>query len=154
MIKFALRCSNGHEFESWFRDGGAFEAQAGAGMVSCAICQDGAVSKAIMAPALALKDRQEPRRGESAAASCASPAVSPCSKTDAEMRELTAELRRRILENSDNLGEAFAEEALKIHQGEAPDRPIHGQANLEEARLLVEEGVAIFPLPRAPGELN
>jgi hypothetical protein len=157
MIKFSLRCSNKHEFESWFQNGAVFEAQTSSGLVLCPICQTSSVAKAIMAPAVARRGRGGP------APACEAPAASPAdppapvallSTADEEVRALIAELRKRILEQSDDLGANFAEEALKIHHGLVPDRLIHGQATFEEAHALVEEGVQIMPIPRAPGDLN
>ncbi|MGO9674714.1 MAG: DUF1178 family protein [Methylocella sp.] len=157
MIKYALHCANGHAFESWFQSGPVFDAQAASGLVSCPVCQSSAVVKAIMAPAVARSDR------DGAPVICDAPAppdatkgqnVALLSAADAERRATIVELRRRILEHSVDLGAKFAEEALKIHQGIVPDRPIHGQASFEEARALIEEGVDIMPIPRLPGEFN
>ncbi|ACK52573.1 protein of unknown function DUF1178 [Methylocella silvestris BL2] len=166
MIKFSLRCANGHEFESWFKEGVAFDAQAEAGLISCPTCQSASVSKAIMAPALARRDRVEGPPAASAQGAPAQSAPAPdvpapaggpveiFSAADTKLREMIAEFRQRVLDNSDDLGDKFAEEALKIHHGLAPDRPIHGQASHDNVRLLIEEGVNILPLPRAPGEFN
>lgn len=158
MIKFALRCAEGHQFESWFQSGPAFDTQVSSGLVSCPICQSSSVSKAIMAPSLARGDREEAsvvaRQAPVAPSSEGSAPVPMFNAVDSEVRRMVVELRNRILETSDDLGAKFAEEALKIHHGLVPDRPIHGQASLEEARTLIEEGVQIMPLPRLPGDLN
>ncbi len=165
MIKFSLRCANGHEFESWFRQGSDFEAQVEAGLISCPACQSVSIAKAIMAPALALRDRPEapPAAAQDAPGTSApapdapAPAGGPVeifSAADTKLRDMITAFRQRLVENSDDLGEKFAEEALKIHHGLAPDRPIHGQADHDSVRLLIEEGVRILPLPRAPGEFN
>ncbi len=152
MIKFALRCGNGHNFESWFQSGDIFEAQAASGLVSCPICGSVTVVKDIMAPSLARRVRSDAPR-ETAPPPAPEPAV-PQICADAKTRAMIVELRNRILENSDDLGPDFPEEALKIHHGVAPDRPIHGQASAEEARALLEEGVKIMPIPGLPGDLN
>lgn len=157
MIRYALQCANGHAFESWFQSGPAFDAQAAARLVSCPVCQSPDVVKSIMAPAVARSDRLAAPavQGAPVQAEAASGAnVALLSAADAERRAMVAELRRRILEHSTDLGSKFADEALKIHQGLVPDRPIHGQASVEEARLLVEEGVNIMPIPPLPGEFN
>jgi hypothetical protein len=157
MIKFSLRCSNKHDFESWFQNGAVFDAQTSSGLVLCPICQTSSVAKAIMAPAVARRGRGEPAPAceDSRSPSAVSPApVALLSTADDEVRALIAEIRKRILEQSDDLGANFAEEALKIHHGLLPDRPIHGQASFEEAHALIEEGVQIMPIPRAPGDLN
>ncbi len=154
MIRYALRCANGHGFESWFQSSVAFDAQAASALILCPVCQSSDVAKAIMAPALAhgataaIDDAPAlPHAPESANVALLSPA-------DAERRTMIVELRRRILEHSADLGRNFPEEALKIHHGLVPDRPIHGEASVEDARLLIEEGVSIMPIPRLPGEFN
>lgn len=158
MIKFALRCANGHGFESWFQSGAAFEAQTAAGLVACPACQTAAVEKAIMAPALARGPTAAPAAPPEAPAAPPGPApagpLALLSAADGERRALIVELRRRILEQSTDLGGKFADEALKIHQGLAPDRAIHGEASFADATRLMEEGVFIMPIPRLPGELN
>jgi hypothetical protein len=153
MIKFALSCDGGHEFESWFQNGGAYEAQSKSGLIHCPICQTPRVAKAIMAPALAYHGRNE---------DVPAPAVpvEPSTKValiddrDRELRTLIEDVRKRILEHTDNVGARFADEARRIHDGLAPDRAIHGQATSEEARALIEEGIAILPIPQLPGEFN
>ena len=157
MIKYALHCANGHAFESWFQSGPAFDALAASQLVGCPVCQSADVAKAIMAPAVARGERNAPPAvceapGPPEAASGANVAL--LGAGDAEKRAMIVELRRRILEHSVDLGANFAEEALKIHHGLVADRPIHGQASVEEARQLVEEGVNIMPIPRLPGEFN
>jgi hypothetical protein len=152
MIRFALACANGHGFESWFQSGAAFDSQVAAGLVACPVCGSSAVAKGIMAPALARGDR-EPRVAN-APVETAGPSTAVLDPADARRRAMIVELRRRILEHSDDLGPQFAEEALRIHQGLAPDRAIHGEASLDDARLLMEEGVNILPIPRLPGEFN
>ena len=157
MIKYALHCANGHAFESWFQSGLAFDALAASSLVGCPVCQSSDVAKAIMAPAVARSERGD------APGLCEAPVppdaasgsnVALLGAADSEKRAMIVELRRRILEHSVDLGANFAEEALKIHHGLVPDRPIHGQASVEEARQLVEEGVNIMPIPRLPGEFN
>lgn len=158
MIRFALRCENGHAFESWFQSGPAFDAQAAAGLIACPICPSSVVTKAIMAPAVTRNARDmapvaNPAPAEPSGAEKATD-VALLGEADVDRRAMIVELRRRILEHSADLGGNFAEEALKIHQGLSTDRPIHGQASMEEARLLLEEGVNIMPIPNLPGELN
>ena len=114
-----------------------------------------------MAPALARRrdaDRpapaQEASRQEASAQEASAQAAPPgrdgvfVAAADAPLRAIMEELRQHILENTDDLGDKFVEEAWKIHQGEAPDRAIRGQASQEDARLLLEEGVLLTPLPR------
>jgi hypothetical protein len=129
MIVFTLRCTSGHEFEAWFRDGQAFEAQRKDGEITCPHCGDTAVEKAVMAPRLA-------RSRETAQA------VSP-----ERLRAALVELRRQVEANCDYVGDRFAEEARRIHYGETDPHGIYGEATAEESRSLSEEGVSFGRIP-------
>ncbi len=129
MIVFTLRCTSGHEFEAWFRDGEAFETQREGGEIACPRCGDAAVEKAVMAPRLA-------RSRETA------PTISP-----ERLRAALLELRRQVEANCDYVGDRFAEEARRIHYGETDPHGIYGEATAEESRGLAEEGI---PFGRVP----
>lgn len=124
MIKFTLRCAGGHEFESWFRDGEAFEAQAKARAVVCPICLSADVGKAIMAPAIAKGRRTRlpdpPAQGEPQAK------VALLDQKDHEVRALIGAFHKYVFETAEDVGTRFAEEARKIHHGLVPERPIRG----------------------------
>lgn len=138
MIQYALRCTDGHTFDSWFQSAGAFDKLLAGGMVSCAVCGMATVEKAIMTP------RVSPSR--KAAAGAPGPLSAPASPAE----QALAELRRRVEENSDYVGRNFASEARAIHDGDAPERAIWGEARADEARALVEDGVPVAPLPFMP----
>jgi hypothetical protein len=156
MIKFALICENRHSFESWFQSGSAFDAQTKAGLIQCPVCQVSRVSKAIMAPAIATRRSheqvQEPVR--------AIPQVEKPSKMtllderDRELRAAIQQVRQRIFDVAEDVGANFPDEARKIHDGLIRERPIHGQASVEEAKALIEEGISILPIPVLPDEQN
>ncbi|HEV7369945.1 DUF1178 family protein [Arenibaculum sp.] len=135
MILFELQCAKGHGFEAWFRNGEAYEAQAAAGEVACPACGDADVRKAPMAPriAKARSGKDEEKRRQAAEI----------------MRELV-DLRRKVEENCDYVGDSFAEEARKIHYGETERRDIYGEATAEEAAQLSEEGVTFSRIPWVP----
>jgi hypothetical protein len=152
MIKFTLVCSSGHEFQSWFRSGEAFDTQAEAGLVICPHCQTARVTKAIMAPAIAGRRGADEARAEPQGQS--QPKAALLDQSDAEMRAMIGAFRKRVFELAEDVGMRFAEEARKIHSGLVPERPIHGQASLKDARALIEEGVAISPVPPLPDEYN
>ncbi len=162
MIKFALVCAGGHEFESWFQTGAAFDHQAGAGLILCPACRTTKVAKGIMAPAIASRGREAPLATAPAAEASAHGGSAPqgsanvalLNDSDRELRAMIAEMRARILEQTDDVGERFAEEARQIHHGLAPERPIHGVASFADARALIEDGVGILPIPAAPGDYN
>ncbi len=129
MIVFDLRClASDDRFEAWFRSNADFEQQLEQGLVQCPFCASSDVAKAPMAPML-------PRSGP------------------AELASLQAELLR----NSRWVGDEFGETAPSMHLGEIETEPVHGEASIEQARSLVEEGVPIAPLPLpvvAPKQLN
>jgi hypothetical protein len=139
MISYKLRCEDGHDFDSWFQSAQAYEALSAAGHLSCAVCGSTAVEKSLMAPRLA-KAEAQPR--------AAAPMALSAPGSDAE--KALAELRRKVEENSDYVGNRFAAEARAMHLGDMPERSIYGEAGLEEARALAEDGVPVMPLPFKP----
>ncbi|MGH6857059.1 MAG: DUF1178 family protein [Methylocella sp.] len=152
MIKFALLCARGHEFQSWFRSSEAFDAQVKSGLVLCPLCQAAEVTKAIMAPAIARGGEAE--RGKPRAQAQPQTKIALFNRHDLETRAMINAFRRRIFAEADDVGTSFAEEARKIHTGLVPERPIHGQASLGDARALIEEGVPVLPVPRSPDEYD
>lgn len=143
MIRYALKCAEGHRFESWFQSAAGYESLRGAGHVACAVCGGTEVEKDLMAPSLGTEgSAPDERRREG---------DRPLSGAPSGVAEQAlVELRKRLEENSDYVGRDFVREARAIHQGEAPDRPIWGEARGEEAKKLLEEGVQVAPLPFLP----
>lgn len=137
MIRYALNCAEGHSFESWFQSADAFDALDERGLLTCAVCGGGQVSKAIMAPRVAKSEAE---------ADSAGPLSAPASPAEQAM----AEIRKKVEENADYVGDTFAAEVRAMQNGEAPDRPIWGEARLPEAKALIEEGAPVAPLPFMP----
>ncbi|HET7802635.1 MAG TPA: DUF1178 family protein [Pseudolabrys sp.] len=162
MIRYALICQQGHQFESWFQDSTAYNKQAKRGLVSCPHCGSAKVEKAIMAPRLSTTARKRSRPIEApGAAPEATPAPAPASAPVAmispqeqEIRSKLKELRDHLIKNADNVGAKFPEEARKMHYGEIEHRSIYGVASPEEAKELSEEGIEFHPLPSLPDERN
>ena len=170
MIRFALVCDKGHGFESWFRDNAAYADQVRAGFVTCPHCGSARVEKAIMAPHVARSDlpgKQEAPSAEQADAMPDAPAVVPAAPAaiadtdlttltpaNRAMREVLRQFRRHVEANADNVGGQFADEALRMHHGEIEHRPIYGSASDEDAKMLIEEGVDVMPLPNTPDDRN
>jgi hypothetical protein len=154
MILYALKCSKDHEFEAWFANSGAFDAQQKRGLLVCPVCATSEVGKAMMAPSVAKSaappaSALPPKKGEEP--------VAREPQRVAAHRELAAavrKLRAEIEANSEYVGPRFCEEARKIHHEEAPARGIHGEATAEDAKALREEGIDFFPLPLLPEERN
>jgi hypothetical protein len=152
MIKFALLCARGHEFQSWFQSSEAFDTQVESGLVLCPLCQVAEVTKAIMAPAIA--SRGEAARAKPPAQAQSQTKVALLDRHDLKSRAMIDAFRSRIFAEADDVGSRFAEEARKIHSGLVPERPIHGQASIGDARALIEEGVPVLPVPPSPDEYN
>ncbi len=147
MISFSLMCENGHEFDGWFQNTAAYDDQASMGVVTCPACGSAKVEKGLMAPGIPAKSN---KKGD------ARPPVyagAPDHKTK-ELVEQVRKLKEHIAEHSEYVGSRFPEEARKIHYEEAEQRGIYGEASLEEAKELIEEGVDVLPVPTLPEEHN
>ncbi len=152
MIRFALRCDNAHEFESWFKDGAAYDRMAAAGLVECPVCGDTRVAKALMAPAIAkapgVKGRSDPAPAPAPAAKAAAPVAS--GPIPAQLLALLQRMRAEVEKNCDYVGKDFAEEARRIAKGESEERGIYGEASEAEAEALRDEGIEVARLPWVP----
>lgn len=127
MIRYDLKCAKGHRFESWFGSSADYDKLLAAEMVSCAVCGDESVEKAIMAPRV-VKER---------------PLSAPASPAEQAVKEL----RKKIEDTADNVGKNFAAEARAIHDGDAPERLIYGEAKIEDAKSLIDDGIPVAPMP-------
>jgi len=134
VIQYSLHCAKGHRYDAWFKSAAAFDEQQARGLVSCAVCGDGAIEKAPMAPAVARTD------GEKVSFSSGHPDA-------AKLRELVRAYRQRVTSEADYVGDRFAEEARKIHFEEAEARGIYGEATRDEVAGLLDDGVDFMPLP-------
>lgn len=145
MIRFTLKCENDHSFESWFQSGDAFEKLCAGGHVTCPKCGASDVSKELMAPKVRSSRKavvQAPQDDEAPQPMAATP--------DTEVSEALQKLKAHVEKNSDYVGDKFASEARAMHEGDAPQRAIHGEAKPEEAKKLIEDGVPALPLPFIP----
>ena len=131
MILFDLKCSGGHVFEAWFGSSAGYEDQRTHGLIACPICNDSDVTKAVMAPNIAVKGNSR-----------TTPAPAAVKAAIAAIASAQAE----ALKTSTWVGGAFADRARAMHAGHAPEKPIHGQATRAEAKALVDEGVPVAPL--------
>lgn len=155
MIRYALICDKGHQFESWFQDSAAYDKQARRKLVACPQCNSTKVEKAMMAPRLAgRRTRAAPMEVSSAPAPETAAPVAMMSPQEQELRAKLKELRDHITRNADDVGARFPEEARKMHYGEIEHRSIYGVASAEDAKELAEEGIEFHPLPVLPEERN
>jgi len=158
MIRYALHCQEGHDFESWFQNSAAYDKQAKRALIACPICGSTKVEKAIMAPRLGRAEANEkpapmPAPAPAPAAAGKAP-VAVMSPPERELRKKLKELRDHITKNADYVGPRFPEQARKIHYGEIEHRSICGEASPDEAKELHEEGIEFHPLPVLPDEFN
>jgi len=153
MIKYALACEKDHTFESWFPDSASYDTQTRRGLVACPVCGATRVSKTIMAPAVVGGRKPLERRPEHAEPASPGP-VALLDERQQRLREMARRLREEIIANTDDVGRKFPDEARAIHDGDAPARSIRGEATLEEARALLDEGVGVLPLPFLSDEYN
>lgn len=129
MIRFSLRCSQAHDFESWFQSAAAFEMLKAEGHLACPDCGTSAVEKSIMAPSVATGAKLAERDARA---------------------EAVSKLRAEVEATSDYVGLSFAAEARAIHNGDAPERAIYGEARRDEAIGLLKDGIPVLPLPFRP----
>jgi len=141
MIRYALICELGHDFEGWFGASADFDDQATKGLLACPVCASQAVRKQIMAPALA----GTKARGLGGA---------PGGGTRAMMMDVMSKVRRHVEDNFDYVGDRFAVEARSIHEGAAEERGIYGEASQAEVKALVTDGIQVSPLPPKKSQLN
>jgi hypothetical protein len=161
MIRYALICEQGHDFESWFQDSAAYDKQTKRGLVTCPQCSSAKVEKAIMAPRVSMTAKKQRASIEAPAPVAEAPAtpeapapVAMISPQEQKFRAKLKELRDHLTKNADNVGAKFPEEARKMHYGEIEHRSIYGVASPEEAKELSEEGIEFHPLPTLPDERN
>jgi hypothetical protein len=141
LIRFALICEHEHEFEGWFRSNDDFDTQKKRGFVDCPTCGSHKVQKALMAPAVSTARKQE------------TIALAMGEAQKQALAQLKA-MAEKVRENADYVGDKFAEEARKIHFGESDPRGIYGEATLDEAKSLAEDGVEFMPIPVFPDDRN
>jgi hypothetical protein len=141
LIRFSLRCEHDHEFEAWFRSSDDYDTQRKRGLVDCPECGSQKVEKALMAPAVSTGRKQEKI------------ALAMGEAQKQAMAQLKA-ISEKMRENSDYVGDKFADEARKIHFGEAEQRGIYGEATPEEAKSLAEDGIDFMPIPVFPDDRN
>ena len=133
MIRYQLVCKKEHSFEGWFRDSAAYDQQAKKKLVTCPTCGTTKVEKAPMAPAVSKKAE-----------------LAEAAQKAKAMKEFVLNLRKQVEENSEYVGDRFPNEARAIHYGDAEERQIYGEATLQDAKDLIEEGIPVAPIPSLP----
>ena len=162
MIRYRLVCAQAHEFDAWFRDSATFARQSANGDVLCPHCGDSRVQKALMTPGLVSRESvsresasresvsrdRPPRRQEAETPAAAPPPQPPAQERRRQLAQALA--RRHIEQNFEYQGDAFPDEARRIHKGEAPARNIYGKASAKQVSDLADEGIEVLPMPGKP----
>ena len=157
MIHYTLVCSHAHEFDGWFPSSAGFDAQAARGLVECPVCGDKSVSRGLMAPAIPAKSNARP---DPVAVPVCEPAETPAvveppapnvamagAQMPDQLRAAVQKLRAEVERNCEDVGNAFADEARRMHRGESAHRAIYGQTTEAQAEELQDEGVPIAMIP-------
>jgi hypothetical protein len=153
MIVFDLECRTGaHKFEGWFGSSEDFVRQQQRGLVTCPHCGCDAVEKALMAPRIARKGNQlpgpaKPRAIQPSVPSLAAMTSAPLPPQAMALMHKLATMQAEALKTSRFVGESFADDARAMHYGERDAETIHGQTTIAQAQELLEEGIAVAPLP-------
>jgi hypothetical protein len=158
MILYRLRCSKGHEFDSWFKDSKTYERQEKKSLIGCAVCGDSKVGRAVMSPRIGKKGKTAEVEAPAVQASAPEPVpmleqqqmAAMARKMPKELREALMKVRAEVEKNCEHVGDRFADEARKIHYGESDKRGIYGETTDEEAEALADEGIEFGRLPWIP----
>lgn len=148
-----IQCSLGHIFEGWFASEDDFQKQRSRSLIECPFCGDTKVQKRLSAPRLKAKSNQK-RSGEIATPASNQLAAAAQMSSDEvpsdKMQQIWSQVVEQVVKNTEDVGEDFAQEAKRIHYGEAQKRGIRGQATVEQALELEEEGIDVVPLGVVP----
>ncbi len=131
-----LQCSQHHQFEGWFGSEEDFQRQLATALVECPLCGDAAINKKLSAPRLNL----------GVARGAAVPQQDVVAPADKTQQAAWLKMMREVVSNTEDVGDRFADEARRMHYGEARERGIRGQASHDETQALLEEGIAVMPL--------
>jgi hypothetical protein len=147
-----LQCAHQHVFEGWFGSEGDFQDQLSRGLVQCPLCGDAEVTKRLSAPRLNFGKSSESNSRDVVDVSAKGEAppvhtdVATMPSAEQAMAAAWMTMTRKILANTQDVGDKFAEEARKIHYGETKERGIRGKATPDETQALIEEGISVMPL--------
>ncbi|MFT3780058.1 MAG: DUF1178 family protein [Ottowia sp.] len=144
-----LHCAHAHSFEGWFASEDDFQDQLARGLLECPVCGDRSIAKLPSAPRLNLGGGVEPEQGKAVTVPAGQSDVAAL--PPAAMQAAWLHLVRQVMAQTEDVGERFADEARRIHYGEADERAIRGQATREQTEELLDEGIAVVPLPLPPG---
>jgi hypothetical protein len=155
-----LRCTHGHEFEGWFASEEEVQLQISQGLLTCPLCGDATITRMLSAPHLNLRSNSQAQpNNEKPGASAKSDVSVPNAASGADVPQVPVKalqaawinVVRHVLAHTEDVGERFAEEARRMHYGDAPERNIRGRSTFEEAQELISEGIVVTALPIPDG---
>lgn len=135
MILYNLKCTNGHNFNSWFASAETFDKLSKLGQLSCEVCGCSEIKKDLMSPRLQPKSKNAKFKKNILV------------KPHSEAEKILKDFKEKIEKNSENVGRNFAKIAREIHEGDAPKRSIIGEATPKETLELIEDEIPVTPLP-------
>lgn len=154
MLVLNLSCAHDHPFEGWFGSADDFDSQLARGLISCPSCGETRIERRPTAPRLNVSHLRRPAAlpapspaPTGAAAAGEAPAGAAFSPALAELQAQLQQVVRAVMQQTEDVGERFADEARRIHYGESENRAIRGQASRAEAESLADEGIAVMALP-------
>lgn len=150
-----LRCQHDHAFEGWFASEQDYLDQRQRGLLQCPLCGASDVRKMLSAPRINLGARVDDSASQPPALPSAMTGAGPVSESPhaAQLQAAWLHAARTMVAQAEDVGPQFADEARRIHRGEAPERTIKGKASAADAVQLLEEGIAVLPLPAAATEI-
>tara|TARA_B100001559_G_scaffold107947_1_gene90800 strand:- start:1103 stop:1531 length:429 start_codon:yes stop_codon:yes gene_type:complete len=135
MILYNLKCTNGHNFNSWFASAETFDKLSELGQLSCEVCGCSEIKKDLMSPRLQSESKNKKFKKNMLV------------KPHSEAEKILKDFKEKIEKNSENVGRNFAKIAREIHEGDAPERSIIGEATPKETLELIEDEIPVTPLP-------
>ena len=135
MILYNLKCTNGHNFNSWFASAETFDKLSRLGQLSCEVCGCSEIKKDLMSPRLQTESKNAKFKKNMLV------------KPHSEAEKILKDFKEKIEKNSENVGRNFAKIAREIHEGDAPERSIIGEATPKETLELIEDEIPVTPLP-------
>ena len=144
MIVFNLSCEKAHRFEGWFGSADDFAVQVKGGRIACPLCGSLDIARQPSAPYVSTRG-SEP-----------SPEPQPVVVANAAQL-LHKKFVEYVLQNAEDVGKRFPDEARRIFYKETRERAIRGTASMKEVTELKEEGIDVFAvsgIPVPPGKLH
>lgn len=144
---FDLQCAGGHAFEGWFSSEGDYQDQLDRGLLTCPLCSATDVARVPSAPRLNLRRQTAPARTKQKGDEQPPAEADVRPGPPAALQATWLKALRRIVAQTEDVGQQFPEEARRMHYGETRERGIRGQATAQQTRELLEEGISVMPLP-------